>query len=61
MGKNIRIVNIRANREKPGLKAQHMTGIQLVRDMYGGVLEGDKVLSVSFFSLSPSYCHILYA
>jgi len=42
--KNIRIFNIRANRKpKTGLMAQHLTGIQLIRTIFGGEMSGDKV------------------
>ena len=34
----IRINNIRAGRASPGLKAQHLTGLTLVRDLAGGKL-----------------------
>lgn len=40
MKKSIRIKNIRAGRSKPGLKAQHMCGLQLVQRLAGGKLEG---------------------
>jgi len=40
--KPIRIVKIRAGRASPGLKAQHLTGLTLVRDLSKGVLEGGK-------------------
>ena len=32
----IRISNIRSGRASPGLKAQHLTGLTLVRDLAGG-------------------------
>lgn len=38
--KDIRIHSIRAGRSKPGLRAQHMTSLQLCADMSGGTLEG---------------------
>jgi len=38
--KPIRIINIRAGRSKPGLKAQHMCGLRLVQQLAGGKLEG---------------------
>lgn len=43
LGKGIEIHKIRANRDKPGLKAQHMTGIQLVASLYNAKLAGDSV------------------
>merc|ERR1719483_399182 len=42
----IRINNIRAGRASPGLKAQHLTGLTLVRDLSGGKLEGGEFGSV---------------
>jgi len=37
--KPIKIVKIRAKRDKPGLKPQHLTGIQLVASISEGKLE----------------------
>jgi len=37
--KPIKIINIRAGRDKPGLRPQHLTGIQLVASVSGGRLE----------------------
>jgi len=42
----IRISNIRAGRASPGLKAQHLTGLTLVRDLAGGTLDGGEFGSV---------------
>ncbi|XP_041985094.1 RNA 3'-terminal phosphate cyclase [Aricia agestis] len=39
----VRITNIRANRSKPGLAAQHLKGIQLVADMCGAKLKGANI------------------
>jgi len=41
--KPVEIINIRANRSKPGLRPQHMTGLRLCRDIAGGTLVGDEV------------------
>jgi len=38
--KPVRIIKIRAGRASPGLKAQHLTGLNLVRDITNGKLEG---------------------
>ncbi|KAL6044791.1 RNA 3'-terminal-phosphate cyclase (ATP) [Balamuthia mandrillaris] len=48
----IRVVNIRANRSKGGLRPQHLTGLLLVTDLYKGVLSGGQVNSteVSFYA-----------
>ncbi|CAG8782039.1 9545_t:CDS:2, partial [Acaulospora morrowiae] len=43
LNKPIRIVNIRANRDKPGLRPQHLSGIQLARDIFQADLQGDKI------------------
>jgi RNA 3'-terminal phosphate cyclase (ATP) len=40
---NIKVVNIRAGRSKPGLQAQHMTAIRLVAQASGGRLVGDVI------------------
>jgi len=42
----IRISKIRAGRASPGLKAQHLTGLSLVRDLSGGRLQGGEFGSV---------------
>merc|ERR1719187_1205575 len=42
----IRISKIRAGRASPGLKAQHLTGLALVRDLSGGKLQGGEFGSV---------------
>ncbi len=39
--KPCRIFNIRKNRDKPGLKHQHLLGIQAAAQLCGGRLEGD--------------------
>jgi RNA 3'-terminal phosphate cyclase (ATP) len=36
--RNIKVVNIRAGRSKPGLQAQHLTAIRLVAQACGGRL-----------------------
>ena len=38
LGKDIRVENIRAGREKPGLRAQHLQAVQACCDMCQGVL-----------------------
>lgn len=40
---NIKVVNIRAGRSKPGLQAQHLTAIRLVAQASGGRLVGDVI------------------
>ena len=39
----IRIVKIRHNRPKPGLAAQHLEGVRLVRTLSDGTLENDRI------------------
>ncbi|XP_002128174.2 RNA 3'-terminal phosphate cyclase-like [Ciona intestinalis] len=51
--KPISISSIRANRTNPGLRPQHMTGIQLVRDLCSGQLTGDQVGS-QCYTLIPN-------
>lgn len=43
LGRPIRVRNIRAGRSNPGLRPQHLTGLQLIRDICGGRLEGGQV------------------
>ncbi|XP_031574471.1 RNA 3'-terminal phosphate cyclase-like [Actinia tenebrosa] len=49
----VHVYNIRAGRSNPGLRPQHMTGLQLVRDVCAGRLDGDTVGSTSI-NLHPS-------
>ncbi|XP_021918081.1 RNA 3'-terminal phosphate cyclase isoform X2 [Zootermopsis nevadensis] len=39
----VRVVNIRAGRSNPGLRAQHLKGVELVRDISGGKLRGGEI------------------
>ncbi len=39
LGKEIRIENIRAGRDKPGLRAQHLKVVQACQEMCHGVVE----------------------
>ena len=41
----LEITNVRAGRKKPGLQAQHLTGVRAVAEICGGNLKGDKLLS----------------
>ena len=45
--KPIQIINIRSGRQKPGLKAQHLIGLRLIRDITDGELTGDQMNSTS--------------
>ncbi|XP_070563804.1 RNA 3'-terminal phosphate cyclase-like isoform X2 [Ptychodera flava] len=49
----ITVNNIRAKRSNPGLRPQHMTGLQLIRDLCNGRLQGDSVGSTEI-TLTPS-------
>jgi len=52
MHKPVAVSNIRAKRAKPGLAAQHLTGIKLVTQMCKGSLRGGTIGSTSV-SLQP--------
>ncbi|KAK3907183.1 RNA 3'-terminal phosphate cyclase, partial [Frankliniella fusca] len=41
----IRVKNIRAGRDKPGLRAQHLKGLEVARDISGGKLWGSSLHS----------------
>eukprot|EP01027_Heterolobosea_sp_BB2_P015986 GEZU01022824.1.p1 GENE.GEZU01022824.1~~GEZU01022824.1.p1 ORF type:complete len:222 (-),score=20.96 GEZU01022824.1:88-753(-) len=43
LGKPLEIENIRAGRPKPGLRHQHMAGLQFINTLCNGRLTGDKV------------------
>ncbi|GBP50499.1 RNA 3'-terminal phosphate cyclase [Eumeta japonica] len=43
MGKPVRVTQIRAGRSKPGLAAQHLTGLQLLTKMCQGKLKGGEI------------------
>ncbi|XP_056017971.1 RNA 3'-terminal phosphate cyclase-like isoform X2 [Ostrea edulis] len=45
LNKPIRVQKIRAGRNKPGLRPQHLTGLQLVSEICGGKLENAAVNS----------------
>lgn len=42
-GKPFRIVRIRAGREKPGLRPQHLTAVRAVARVTGAEVEGDRI------------------
>jgi RNA 3'-terminal phosphate cyclase (ATP) len=44
-GKPCRIINIRANRSQPGLKAQHLKGVEAAAEMCQAELKGAKIHS----------------
>jgi len=43
LGEELRLTNIRAKRDKPGLRHQHLSAIQAVASLCEGALEGDRV------------------
>lgn len=47
----INVTKIRAGRPNPGLRPQHLTGLQLTRDMCNGTLDGGQISSseISFY------------
>ncbi len=46
LGRPFKMVNIRAKREKPGLKRQHLTCVKAVAEICGATVEGDEVGSM---------------
>lgn len=48
----IEVSNIRAGRSKPGLRAQHLAGLQLVAELCQGKLEGGSIGSQAI-TLTP--------
>ena len=52
LGKPVRITNIRAGRETPGLRAQHLTVCKLLAEITGGKLSGAS-LGSSEITFSP--------
>ena len=47
LGKPVRVVNIRAGREVPGLKRQHVSALEVLAKVFGGALNGAEVGSSS--------------
>ncbi|KAM6973096.1 RNA 3'-terminal phosphate cyclase [Aplochiton taeniatus] len=52
-GTSIKITKIRAGRSTPGLRPQHLSGLELVRDICGGNLEGGTIGSTEV-ALTPA-------
>jgi RNA 3'-terminal phosphate cyclase (ATP) len=42
-GQNVRIEHIRANRDKPGLRQQHLVAVRAAAEISGGQLTGDEI------------------
>src|SRR4030042_2068352 len=57
LGKKIRIQNIRAGRDKPGLRAQHLKVVQACREMCHGMVEN---ASVGSKEIAPSAYHMKF-
>lgn len=55
-GSPIRITKIRAGRSSPGLRPQHLSGLQLVSDLCSGSLQGASIGSTDI-SLTPGKIH----
>nr|XP_057928694.1 RNA 3'-terminal phosphate cyclase [Doryrhamphus excisus] len=51
-GSSIKVSKIRAGRSTPGLRPQHLSGLQLVSDLCSGVLQGGTIGSTDI-SLTP--------
>lgn len=51
--KSVRIVNVRGNRDQPGLKNQHLAGLQLVTEISLATTEGLQIGS-SQVTFTPS-------
>lgn len=54
-GIEVTVHNIRKKRKKPGLRAQHLIGLRLVRDITNGKLEGDKIGSQKITLMPGEY------
>ena len=52
LGRDVEIERIRAGREKPGLRPQHLTGVRALARISGAKLEGDEIGS-QFLSFCP--------
>ena len=56
-GREVLVENVRAGRPKPGLAAQHLAGLRLVRDACGGSLRapdgGEVGVGATSFTLAP--------
>ena len=47
-GQPVRVRNARAQRQRPGLRPQHLRVIQAIRDLVGGSIAGAEIGSRSF-------------
>src|ERR1700751_2304726 len=53
LGVPVRVENVRAKRSRPGLQAQHLTGLMLLENLSEGTLEGGRLQS-STVTLRPT-------
>ncbi|XP_017065959.1 RNA 3'-terminal phosphate cyclase [Drosophila eugracilis] len=53
LGKPVRVINIRANRPKPGLSHQHLHGVNLLRDITDAQVKGNAFSSTTL-EFTPS-------
>ena len=49
LGRPFRMVNIRANRPKPGLKRQHLTCVQAAQQLCEATVTGDSINSTEIY------------
>lgn len=57
-GRPFQLVNIRANRPKPGLAAQHVTAVRAAAAICKAAVEGDRLrsLTLDFTPRGPAHC-----
>ncbi len=55
LGETVRVYNIRKKRKKPGLKLQHLVGLELMRQIVDGKLEGGELDSQEIVLVPGSY------
>ena len=56
LGVAVRVHSVRAGRDKPGLRPQHLCGLRLIADLAGGTLQGGEVGSCDV-TLTPGALH----
>ena len=57
----VRIINIRKKRPKPGLKTQHLIGLNALAEFSGGKLEGAKLGSETILQFLNLVVNLLFA
>ncbi|KAH0618374.1 hypothetical protein JD844_017511 [Phrynosoma platyrhinos] len=64
LGTPLRVRNIRAGRSQPGLRPQHLSGLEMVRDLCDGKMEGGEIGSTEItftpgkIKAAPSELHL---